>query len=90
MRYPALARHFGQPLLAWLPVASTASFSSSRDETGFYWRLYCVYGVMLYVQADTGKIQTLAGRNFDTSRPDIALKYVLSCLTAGMKASPVV
>lgn len=58
------------------------------DTTDFYWRLYCVYGVMLYVQADTGKIQTLAGKDFDTSRPEVALRYVLNFVTAGMEAPP--
>lgn len=52
----------------------------------FYWRLNCLYGVMLFVLADTGKIQTLAGRTFDTSSPDIALKYVIPFLAAGLRA----
>ena len=59
------------------------------DETDFYWRLYCVYGVMLFVQADTGKMQTIAGEDFDTSNPEVALKYVLNFLTAGVKAAKV-
>lgn len=59
------------------------------DDTDFYWRLYCVYGVMLYVQADTGKMQTIAGSDFDTSNPEVALKYVLNFLTAGLKAAKV-
>lgn len=52
----------------------------------FYWRLNCLYGVMLFVLADTGKIQTLAGKTFDTSSPDIALKYVIPFLAAGLRA----
>lgn len=52
----------------------------------FYWRLNCLYGVMLFVLADTGKIQTLAGRTFDTSSPDIALKFVIPFLAAGLRA----
>lgn len=59
------------------------------NDKEFYWRLYCVYGVMLYVQADTGKIQTLAGKEFDTSQPDVAIKYVMSFLVAGMNAPQV-
>ena len=54
----------------------------------FYWRLNCFYGVMLFVQADTGKIQTIAGSDFDTSRPDTALKYVIPFLAAGFKCPP--
>jgi AcrR family transcriptional regulator len=53
----------------------------------FYWKLNCFYGVMIFVQADVGKIQTIAGRNFDTSRPDVALKHVIPFLAAGFRAS---
>ncbi len=52
----------------------------------FYWKLNCFYGVMIFVQADVGKIQTIAGRNFDTSRPDVALKHVIPFLAAGFRA----
>jgi AcrR family transcriptional regulator len=54
-------------------------------EEVFNWRLNCFYGVMLFVQADTGKIQTIAGKKFDTSRPDTALKYVIPFLAAGFR-----
>ena len=57
-------------------------------EEVFNWRLNCFYGVMLFVQADTGKIQTIAGNEFDTSRPDTALKYVIPFLAAGFKCPP--
>lgn len=57
------------------------------DRNEFFWRLNCVYGVMLYVQADTGKIQTLAGDDFDTSDWAVALKHVLAFVTAGMTAT---
>jgi hypothetical protein len=59
------------------------------DDKDFYWRLYCVYGVMLYVQADAGTMQTIAGDSFDTSNTEVALKYVLHFLTAGIKAAKV-
>ena len=52
----------------------------------FYWKLNCFYGVMLFVQADTGKIQTIAGPDFDTSNPETALKYVIPFLVAGFFA----
>jgi len=55
-------------------------------ETEFNWRLNCFYGVMLFVQADTGKIQTIAGADFDTSKPDVALKHVIPFLAAGLRA----
>jgi hypothetical protein len=52
----------------------------------FHWKLNCFYGVMLFVQADTGKIQTIAGRQFNTSNPETALKYVIPFLVAGFYA----
>ena len=58
------------------------------DSEEFNWRLMCVYGAMFYVQADTGRMQTVAGPDFDTSDPDRALKYVLPFLAAGLRAPP--
>jgi AcrR family transcriptional regulator len=55
-------------------------------EDEFFWKLNCFYGVMLFVQADTGKIQTIAGESFDTSQPDVALKYVIPFVAAGFRA----
>ncbi|MGQ7792043.1 TetR/AcrR family transcriptional regulator [Faunimonas sp. B44] len=59
---------------------------AAMDETEFHWKLNCLYGVMLFVQADTGKIQTIAGEGFDTSQPAVALKYVIPFLAAGFQA----
>jgi Tetracyclin repressor-like, C-terminal domain len=56
------------------------------DSEEFNWRLMCVYGSMFYVQADTGRMQTVAGPGFDTSDPDLALKYVIPFLAAGLRA----
>jgi AcrR family transcriptional regulator len=56
------------------------------DIEEFYWRLMCVYGSMFYVQADTGRMQTVAGPNFDTSDPELALRYVIPFLAAGLRA----
>lgn len=58
----------------------------SSDE--FYWRLMCVYGAMFYVQADTGRMQAIAGSGFDTSKPDVALKFIVPFLAAGLRAPP--
>jgi AcrR family transcriptional regulator len=57
------------------------------DIDEFYWRLMCVYGSMFYVQADTGRMQTVAGPNFDTSDPELALRYVIPFLAAGLQAA---
>jgi AcrR family transcriptional regulator len=55
----------------------------------FYWRFYCLFGAVQYVLADIGKIQTLARRRFNSSDPDIPLKYVVPFLAAGLTAPPV-
>jgi AcrR family transcriptional regulator len=58
------------------------------DSEEFNWRLMCVYGAMFYVQADTGRMQTVAGPGFDTTNPDRALKFVIPFLAAGLRAGP--
>jgi AcrR family transcriptional regulator len=59
---------------------------AALPEDEFFWKLNCFYGVMLFVQADTGKIQTIAGETFDTSQPEVALKYVIPFVAAGFRA----
>jgi len=61
--------------------------SEGLPDDEFYWRLNCFYGVMFFVLADTGKIQTIAGKDFDTSRPEVALQYVVPFLAAGFRAA---
>jgi AcrR family transcriptional regulator len=55
----------------------------------FYWRFYCLCGAVQYVLADVGKIQTLAGPEFDTSDSETALKYVVPFLAARLRAPSV-
>ncbi len=54
----------------------------------FYWRFYCLFGAVQYVLADVGKIQTLAGRSFNSTNPDVTLKYVVRFLAAALRAPP--
>ena len=56
----------------------------SHDE--FYWRFYCLFGAVQYVLADVGKIQTFAGKTFDSSNPEEALRNVIPFLAAGLRA----
>lgn len=63
------------------------NYFAGMDETEFYWKLNCFYGVMMFVQADTGKIQTIAGDDFDTANPEAALRYVIPFLGAGMRTT---
>ena len=60
---------------------------AAMEDVEFYWKLNCFYGVMLFVQADTGKIQSIAGEQFDTSQPAVALQYVIPFLAAGFRAA---
>jgi AcrR family transcriptional regulator len=53
-----------------------------------FWRLSCIYGAMMYAQADNGRIRTLAGGSFDSTNMDDALKYIIPFLTAGFTQPP--
>jgi hypothetical protein len=68
-----------------VPATLRAQLADLPEEE-FFWKLNCFYGVMLFVQADTGKIQTIAGDDFDTSQPAVALKYVVPFLAAGLRS----
>jgi len=68
-----------------VPGALRQALAALPDDE-FFWKLNCFYGVMLFVQADTGKIQTIAGETFDTSQPEVALKFVIPFLAAGFRA----
>lgn len=59
----------------------------AMNEEEFYWKLNCFYGILFFVQADTGKIQTIAGEGFDTEDPATALKYVIPFLAAGFRTA---
>lgn len=56
----------------------------SHDE--FYWRFFCLHGAVQYVLADVGKIQVIAGEDFDTSDPQVAMQRVIPFLAAGLLA----
>ena len=55
----------------------------------FYWRYSCLFGAVQYVLADIGKVKSLAGRDFDTSDPQVATKYIVRFLSAGLLAPAV-
>ena len=73
------------PDFLFVPKELRKACAHLPDEV-FYWRLNCFYGVMLFVLADTGKIQTIAGKNFDTSSTEKALKHIIPFLAAGFRA----
>ena len=70
----------------FVDMMSCACPDLSREE--LFWRLTCVYGSMMYAQADNGRIRTLAGDAFDSGNMDDALKYMIPFLTAGFTQPP--
>ena len=54
----------------------------------FYWRLTFLYGVLLYANADTGRVQQLAGDRFDSRDPETAIDCMVQFLTAGLQSAP--
>ncbi|GMV48070.1 MAG: hypothetical protein AMXMBFR66_34680 [Pseudomonadota bacterium] len=53
------------------------------SEREFFWRLYCVYGAAVYIQADTGRMQRILRSAVDTSDLMPALDYVVAFLASG-------
>jgi hypothetical protein len=54
------------------------------DRKEFAWRLACVYGAMLHIRSDNGRIQEILGDDISFSDPDEALEHVIPFLTAGL------
>lgn len=78
--YDAVGRGF-------VEAATAACPQLSREE--LFWRLACVYGAMMYIRADNGRLQRLFGPEFRLSDVGGALRFALPFLTAGMRAPPV-
>jgi len=55
-------------------------------EQEFYWRINFLYGAMLYTNADTGRVQELAGERFDASDPEAGIDCLVRFLTEGLRA----
>ena len=70
----------------FVDMMSRACPDLPREE--LFWRLTCVYGAIMYAQADNGRIRTLAGNSFDSTNMDDALKYMIPFLTAGFTLPP--
>jgi len=78
--YDAVAHAFVENVAAACPHLS-------RQE--LFWRIACIYGAMLYIRADNGRLQEVFGDGFSLSDPDGALRYALPFLVSGMRAPPV-
>lgn len=70
-------------------VAAFREACASLPEKEFYWRINFLYGAMLYTNADTGRVQELAGDRFDASDPEAGIDCLVRFLTAGLQAPPV-
>lgn len=77
--YDEIAARFVQALRASLPQLS-------HDE--FYYRLNCVYGAMMYVRTDNGRVARLIGPAVDSAAGRQSIRYLLHFLTAGLTAPP--
>jgi AcrR family transcriptional regulator len=60
-------------------------------DTELYWRLQCVYGAMLYLRANNGRVARILGRKaaaLDSRTVQEALRYVVPFLAAGLSLKP--
>ena len=55
----------------------------SRKE--MFWRLACIYGAMLYIRANNGRLQRLMGDDLSFADPNEALAHIIPFLTAGLQ-----
>jgi AcrR family transcriptional regulator len=59
----------------------------SRED--LFWRLSCIYGAMMYVRADSGRLQRLLGDDLMMTDSEAALRHLIPFLAAGMKLPPI-
>lgn len=59
------------------------------DKEELFWRVACIYGAMLYIRADNGRLQAIFGEDYSLSKGDGALRYAIPFLIAGMRSEPV-
>lgn len=58
-----------------------------REE--LFWRLACVYGAMIYVRVDNGRLQRILGDDLSMADADTALQHIIPFLTAGLSVPSV-
>lgn len=56
----------------------------SREE--LFWRVACVYGAMLYIRADNGRLQPMFGDDLSLSDAGGALRFAIPFMTTGLEA----
>lgn len=65
-------------------VAAAAAACPHLSKKELFWRIACVYGAMLYIRADNGRLQPVFGEEYSLSDPEGAIRYAIPFLTAGM------
>lgn len=65
-----------------LPDAFRKSLPHLDDEA-FYWRYYCVFGAMVYIESDTGRMDIMSGGKLDFTRPLDNIEHILSFFMSG-------
>jgi AcrR family transcriptional regulator len=82
----AIHRIFSNGALRFIDQLEQACPDLTAEE--FHWRLVCLYGSIIYLFADPGRVQRLVGPEFDSTDMDAALACAVPFLTAGMSAPP--
>ncbi len=75
--YDSVGRSFAAAMAAACPHLSKQEL---------FWRVACIYGAMLYIRADNGRLQPMFGESCSLSDPEAAIRYAIPFLTAGMQS----
>ena len=78
-----LFQTFNKVSQEFLSLLKKACKNISREE--FYWRVSFIYGAMMYVHSNNGRIQSLAGSGFDAGDMTKAVHYMVPFLAEGMQ-----
>jgi len=73
---------YDQAAHRFVDLLAQASPHLTRED--LFWRLSCIYGAMMYVRADSGRIQQLVGYEFKMDDSGTALRHVIPFLAAGL------
>ena len=71
---------------AFVEAVSQACPHLSKQE--LFWRIACIYGAMLYIRADNGRLQAVFGEGYSLSDPEGAMRYALPFLVGGLSRPP--
>jgi AcrR family transcriptional regulator len=66
----------------FVDLLAEASPHLTRED--LFWRLSCIYGAMMYVRADSGRLQQLVGSGFQMTDSGAAMRHLIPFLTAGL------